>query len=99
MIELHKKFHGRICESFRWGTMATNYFRGSHPRGLNIVDPISLLCKVTAANGRATVKLSENPAKTTGSPEEIARYMRIFGQEGFQRHEVLVLGLTANELG
>jgi nicotinate phosphoribosyltransferase len=90
MIELHKKFHGRIRESFGWGTMATNDFRGAHPRGLNTLDPISLVCKVTAANGRAAVKLSDNPAKTTGSPQEIARYMRIFGQEGFERHEVVV---------
>jgi nicotinate phosphoribosyltransferase len=90
MIELHKKFHGRIRESFGWGTMATNDFRGAHPRGLNTLDPISLVCKVTAANGRAAVKLSDNPAKKTGSPQEIERYMRIFGQEGFERQEVVV---------
>jgi nicotinate phosphoribosyltransferase len=90
MIALHQKFHGRIRESFGWGTMATNDFRGSHPRGLNTLDPISLVCKVTAANGRAAVKLSDNPAKMTGSPKEIERYMRLFGQEGFQRQEVLV---------
>jgi nicotinate phosphoribosyltransferase len=90
MIELHKRFRGRIRESFGWGTMATNDFKGCHPRGLNTLDPISLVCKVTAANGRAAVKLSDNPAKTTGSPEEIARYTRIFGQEGFKRADVLV---------
>jgi len=90
MIGLHQAFRGRIREAFGWGTMATNDFRGCHPRGLNTLDPISLVCKVTAANGRAAVKLSDNPAKSTGSPEEIARYTRIFGQEGFQRAEVAV---------
>ena len=90
MIGLHQAFRGRIREAFGWGTMATNDFRGCHPRGLDTLDPISLVCKVTAANGRAAVKLSDNPAKTTGSPDEIARYTRIFGQEGFQRKEVAV---------
>lgn len=90
MIGLHQAFRGRIREAFGWGTMATNDFRGCHPRGLDTLDPISLVCKVTAANGRSAVKLSDNPAKTTGSPAEVARYMRIFGQEGFQRVEVAV---------
>ena len=90
MIDLHKKFRGRIRESFGWGTMATNDFRGCHPRGLNTLDPISLVCKVTHANGRTAVKLSDNPAKTTGSPGEVARYTRIFGQDGFAHAEVLV---------
>jgi nicotinate phosphoribosyltransferase len=30
-------------------------------------------------NGRPAVKLSDNPAKATGEPEEIARYLRVFG--------------------
>ena len=70
--------------------MATNDFRGSHPRGLNTLDPISLVCKATAANGRAAVKLADNPARTAGSPKEIERHMRIFGREGFERREVVV---------
>ena len=90
MIDLHQKFRGRIRESFGWGTMATNDFRGTHPRGLDTLDPISLVCKVTSANGRAAVKLSDNPAKTTGSPPEIERYTRIFGQEGFAKQAVVV---------
>jgi nicotinate phosphoribosyltransferase len=91
MIDLHKRFHGRIRESFGWGTMATNDFRGAHPRGLDALDPISLVCKVVAANGRAAVKLSDNPAKTTGSsPEEIQHYLRIFGREGVAEQPVIV---------
>ena len=40
---------------------------------------ISLVCKVTEANGRPAVKLSDNPRKATGEPDEIARYLRVFG--------------------
>jgi nicotinate phosphoribosyltransferase len=90
MIDLHKSFRGRVREAFGWGTLATNDFRGCHPRGLNTLDPISLVCKVTAANGRTAVKLSDNPAKATGTPQEIAHYSRIFGNEGVRQAEVLV---------
>lgn len=90
MIGLHQAFRGRIREAFGWGTMATNDFRGCHPRGLDTLDPISLVCKVTHANGRIAVKLSDNPAKSTGSPTEIARFTRIFGEEGFKRAAVVV---------
>ncbi len=82
-------FRGRIRDSFGWGTLASNDFRSCHPRGLDALDPISLVCKVVAANGRSAVKLSDNPAKATGTPEEIARYLRVFGQEGFERRAVV----------
>jgi nicotinate phosphoribosyltransferase len=37
------------------------------------------------------VKLSDNPAKTTGgSKEEIDRYLRIFGREGVAEQKVIV---------
>jgi nicotinate phosphoribosyltransferase len=37
------------------------------------------------------VKLSDNPAKTTGSsPAEIERYLRIFGREGVAEQPVIV---------
>jgi nicotinate phosphoribosyltransferase len=68
--------------SFGWGTNLTNDFRGCAPFATNGLDPISLVCKVVAANGRPAVKLSDNPAKATGDPGEIARYLRIFGEEG-----------------
>ena len=41
--------------------------------------PFSLVCKAVSANGRPTVKLSDNPNKAMGPAEEIARYKRIFG--------------------
>ncbi|MPT47103.1 MAG: nicotinate phosphoribosyltransferase [Sphingobium sp.] len=76
-------FHGRVRMSFGWGTNLTNDFRGCDPdAGADNEDalaPISLVCKVTSANGRPAVKLSDNPAKATGKPEEIARYRQIFG--------------------
>jgi nicotinate phosphoribosyltransferase len=77
-------------ESFGWGTLATNDFRGCHPRGADMLDPISLVCKVTEAHGSSAVKLSDNPKKATGSPQEIKRYLRVFGREGLVDRPVLV---------
>jgi nicotinate phosphoribosyltransferase len=37
------------------------------------------VCKAVAADGRPTVKLSDNPNKAMGPAEEIARYKRVFG--------------------
>ena len=45
---------------------------------------------MTSANGRPAVKLSDNPAKATGDPAEIARYLRIFGDAGMARQKVSV---------
>ncbi len=74
--ELHRTFHGRVRVSFGWGTMLTNDFRGLAGDRLA---PFSLVCKAVSANGRPTVKLSDNPNKAMGPQEEIARYKRIFG--------------------
>ncbi|RVA15830.1 nicotinate phosphoribosyltransferase, partial [Mesorhizobium sp. M7A.F.Ca.CA.004.11.2.1] len=51
------------------------------PTETNSLDAISLVCKVTEANGRPAVKLSDNPAKATGDVKEIERYLRIFGEK------------------
>jgi len=75
--ELHGHFHGRVGLAFGWGTLLTNDFRGLDPAGR--LDPFSLVCKVIAANGNPTVKLSDNPRKAMGPAEEIARYKRVFG--------------------
>ncbi|SIS87160.1 nicotinate phosphoribosyltransferase [Phaeovulum vinaykumarii] len=75
--ELHAQFAGRVKVSFGWGTLLTNDFRGlAAGDGLA---PFSLVCKAVRANGRPTVKLSDNPLKAMGPPEEIARYKRVFG--------------------
>ena len=86
----HHHFHGRVRTSFGWGTNLTNDFRGCDPRGGTGLDPISLVCKVVEANGRPAVKLSDNPAKATGDPATIARYLRIFGETGGARRDVEV---------
>jgi nicotinate phosphoribosyltransferase len=86
--ELHARFKGRVKVSFGWGTMLTNDFRG-------LVDgdalaPFSLVCKALSANGRPTVKLSDNPAKAMGPKDEIERYKRVFGVGAQKSLEVLV---------
>lgn len=80
--EAHRHFSGRVRMSFGWGTNLTNDFKGCLPGGGDALDPISLVCKVTEANGRPAVKLSDNPEKATGDPAEIARYIRVFGEAG-----------------
>jgi nicotinate phosphoribosyltransferase len=72
----------RIRFSSGWGTLLTNDFRGCDPDGGHGLDPISLVCKLTDANGRPAVKLSDNYAKAMGTPEEVARYRRVFGTAG-----------------
>jgi nicotinate phosphoribosyltransferase len=74
---LHRQFGGRVKVSFGWGTMLTNDFRGlASGDGLA---PFSLVCKAVSANGRPTVKLSDNPNKAIGPADQIARYKRVFG--------------------
>jgi nicotinate phosphoribosyltransferase len=76
--------------AFGWGTNLTNDFADSAPVDIPGLMPISLVCKVTSANGRPAVKLSDNPKKATGDPREIARYLTIFGSEDFVEQPVLV---------
>ena len=86
--ELFHRFQGRVKVSFGWGTLLTNDFRGLVPG--DGLAPFSLVCKAVAANGRPTVKLSDNPEKATGPKDEIARYRRVFGTGQQDRIEVLV---------
>ncbi|MDJ0627359.1 MAG: nicotinate phosphoribosyltransferase [Rhodobacter sp.] len=86
--ELHKLYHGRVRVSFGWGTLLTNDFRGLVPD--DALAPFSLVCKAVAANGRPTVKLSDNPNKAMGPADEIARYKRIFHVGRQTEMEVLV---------
>ncbi len=79
---VYNHFDGRVRTSFGWGTNLTNDFRGCDSGGGDALAPISLVAKVVAANGRPVVKLSDNPAKASGLPDEIARYLRIFGEDG-----------------
>jgi nicotinate phosphoribosyltransferase len=40
--------------------------------------------------GRSAVKLSDNPRKSTGPADEIARYRRVFNSPAADETEVLV---------
>jgi len=86
--ELHRQFLGRVKVSFGWGTMLTNDFRGLVPD--DGLAPFSLVCKAVSANGRPTVKLSDNPNKAMGPADEIARYKRVFGVGAQASVEVVV---------
>jgi nicotinate phosphoribosyltransferase len=86
--ELYARFTGRVKVSFGWGTMLTNDFRGLVAE--DALAPFSLVCKALSANGRPTVKLSDNPAKAMGPRSEIDRYKRVFGVGEQQAQEVLV---------
>jgi len=88
--ETYAHFHGRVRMAFGWGTNLTNDFRNCAPTPLPGLDPMSIVCKVTRANGKPAVKLSDNPAKALGEPGEIARYVRVFGNAGREEVPVLV---------
>jgi nicotinate phosphoribosyltransferase len=88
IIELQRQFKGRVRVSFGWGTMMTNDFKGLTEG--DALAPFSLVCKAIKANGRPTVKLSDNPNKAMGPAEEIARYKRVFGVGEQERVEVVV---------
>jgi nicotinate phosphoribosyltransferase len=90
IIALHEYFSGRIRFAAGWGTLLTNDFRGCHPRGEDTLEPISLVCKLTSADGIPTVKLSDNASKSTGPADLVARYRRVFGSPVPQETPVLV---------
>ena len=93
----HRHFAGKVRTSFGWGTNLTNDFEGCAPmeidglpKEIDGLKAISLVCKVSDANGRPAVKLSDNPNKAIGTPSEIARYIRVFGTEGWHKQAVSV---------
>jgi len=72
ILKINEHFRDRINYSFGWGTNLTNDL------GL---DTLSIVIKAAEVNGISTVKLSDNPAKAMGKPEDIARYKRAFGYD------------------
>ena len=88
IIALHQQFSGRVKVSFGWGTLLTNDFRGLTPDDALL--PFSLVCKAVAANGRPTVKLSDNPRKAMGPSSEVDRYKRVFSVGAQPEMEVVV---------
>jgi nicotinate phosphoribosyltransferase len=77
MAQLQARFGGRVRITFGWGTLLTNDF-GGLVEG-DALAPFSLVCKAVEADGRPTVKLSDNPQKAMGPKAEVERYKRVFG--------------------
>jgi len=73
MDELEKYFRGRIQTTFGIGTNLTNDVG---------IAPLSMVVKVVEAMGMPVAKLSDNTAKASGNPAEIARMTRITGYSG-----------------
>lgn len=88
ILELQRQFAGRVRVSFGWGTLLTNDFRGLTPD--DRLAPFSLVCKAVEANGKPTVKLSDNPNKAMGPQDQIDRYKRVFGVGDQTRLDVVV---------
>ena len=89
--ESARALRGQVNLSFGWGTNLTNDFLGCAPAGVDgDLKAISLVCKVVEAEGRPAVKLSDNPNKQIGPPDEIARYKRVFGVLGMAKIPVEV---------
>lgn len=74
---LQARFGGRVNTSFGWGTLLTNDFAGLVEG--DALAPFSLVCKAVEADGRPTVKLSDNPEKAMGPRDQVERYKRVFG--------------------
>ncbi|OGZ28125.1 MAG: nicotinate phosphoribosyltransferase [Candidatus Niyogibacteria bacterium RIFCSPHIGHO2_01_FULL_45_28] len=82
IIQLEEYFRGRIKVTFGWGTLFANDFRGCYPEELApYFAPASVICKPVEAEGRPTVKLSDNVQKATGDPEAVKEYLKIFGED------------------
>ena len=88
IVDLHARFRGRVRVSFGWGTLLTNDFSDLVPG--DALAPFSLVCKAVAADGRPTVKLSDNPRKAMGPEAEVARYRRVFDAGAQEALEVVV---------
>ncbi|MEM6481145.1 MAG: nicotinate phosphoribosyltransferase [Pseudomonadota bacterium] len=88
ILALHTQFAARAKVSFGWGTLLTNDFRGLLDD--DALAPFSLVCKAIAADGRPTVKLSDNPRKAMGPANEIERYKRVFRVGAQEEMDVLV---------
>ena len=88
--EVYQRFSGRVRLSFGWGTHLTNDFSDCSTKPNLQLKAISLVCKVTHANGKRTVKLSDNFEKATGPDKEITHYRSVFGQDNMESQSVEV---------
>jgi nicotinate phosphoribosyltransferase len=86
-----RALRGQVNVSIGWGTNLTNDFVGCAPAGVDgQLKAISFVCKVVEADGLPAVKLSDNPNKVMGPPEEVERYRRVFGLAGMRAAPVTV---------
>jgi nicotinate phosphoribosyltransferase len=69
MVYLYDLFGNKLITVDGYGTNGTNDMG---------FPTLSHVVKAAEANGHGTVKLSDNPAKTMGKPEDVQRFMRIF---------------------
>lgn len=91
IVAVHERFRGRIRDTYGWGTMFTNDFIGCPVGDPQALKPISIVCKVASADGRAAVKLSDNFEKARSpNADELARYRRTFGDAGMANAPVRV---------
>ena len=89
--ESARALRGQVNLSFGWGTNLTNDFSAARlPGSDGQLKAISLVCKVVEADGRPAVKLSDNPNKALGPPDELERYRRVFGANGMAKLPVEV---------
>ncbi len=88
--QVYNEFQGQVRLSFGWGTHLTNDFRDCAPKQNDALRAISLVCKVTHANGKPTVKLSDNFHKATGPQHAIEHYRKVFDQKAVDEGEAIV---------
>jgi len=83
ILEIDRAFGRQIKCVYGWGTNLTDDF-GPDALVKFGIRPLSIVMKVTETDGRATVKLSDNPAKAIGPAAEVERFKRIFGYNDAQ---------------
>lgn len=76
ILDAQARLGDRIRVSYGWGTGLTNDLLPNVMIGDRWFGPMSLVVKPTRAGGRGLVKLSDNPAKAVGNPEDVVRYKR-----------------------
>ena len=72
IVQLYSHFHERIKVVFGWGTNLTNDLGPA---------ALSLVVKLIRAAGWPAVKISDNPEKATGDPEEVEYCKRLVGYQ------------------
>lgn len=83
-------FAEKVKVGFGWGTNLTNDFRDCAPTPNDRLNAFSLVCKLTEADGKPTVKLSDNLEKASGPKAEIERYLKVFTNNKITRRKVVV---------